>query len=364
MSKEENIVTKRAVTFVNNATPATITETELDLNTCFKDNEIVISVEAAALNPVDFTMHDLAYPRFCSSQPKGYSRDYAGVMVRRGAKVEPKWQVGDKVNGLFQHLYGEQGTLANYLILNPKKQASIAHIPPTEDSDQNEFVHAAAWPLVFGSAYNTLFRCGQTFNEDSRILVNGASTAVSNAFIQIAKNQLHVGTVVGICNSASVERNKKLGFDYLVPYNQEGSITDNVEKLMKENHIGKFDLIFDSVGTSEFYPIMDRFLKPRSENSYYITLAGDEKMKYGKPTFSSVFQYKIPLRTYNPWRKFNFAFFLTEPRSDFMELGSRMIEKGTYVPPIDSIYKFDQFQEAIDRLKSNKAKGKVVVTIN
>ncbi|CAI4895734.1 CLL_collapsed_G0042260.mRNA.1.CDS.1 [Saccharomyces cerevisiae] len=36
-----------------------------------------------------------------------------------------------------------------------------------------------------------------------------------------------------------------------------------------------------------------------------------------------------------------------------------MIKKGTYKPPIDSVYEFDQYKEAIDRLMSNRAKGKV-----
>ncbi|CCC68691.1 hypothetical protein NCAS_0B06070 [Naumovozyma castellii] len=364
MSKENNIVTKRTVTFVNNATPATITETQLDLDHCFGDDEIVIAIKAAALNPVDFALHELSYPRFTSAAPKAYGRDFAGVIIRRGAKVDPKWQVGDKVNGSFNHIYGPEGSLSNYLIMNTKKQLAIDHIPATEDSDKDEFIHAAAWPLVFGTAYPALFKCGQTFNKDSRILVIGASTAVSNAFVQIAKKQLNVGTVVGICNSASVDYNKSLGFDYLVPYNQEGTIPDNVEKLMKENNIGKFDLIFDSVGSSDFFPVMDKFLKPRTENSYYVTVVGDEKINYKHPSLIGAIPYKVPFRTYNPWRKFNFAHFFCVPNKEWVDLGTRMIETGKYTPPIDSVFKLDQFQEAIDRLKSNRAKGKVIITPN
>ncbi|CCD26483.1 uncharacterized protein NDAI_0H03100 [Naumovozyma dairenensis CBS 421] len=378
-----SIVTRKAVTFINNQTPATITESTLDLDKCYNENEIVIEVHAAALNPVDFLLHEFSNPRLSTKNPKGYSRDYSGIIVRKGAKVAPIWDIGDHVNGMFSHVYGEQGTLTNYLILDPVKQSSISHIVqnssaaidvgkkvPDEIEDRSgtkrdDFVKNAAWPLVFGTAYSCLMEQGQVWDKDSRILVLGASTAVSNCLVQIAKNQLHVGTVVGICSSKSLTYNKEIGFDYTVAYDQGDGFIANLRELMKTpEFVGKkFDLICDSVGTSEFFPVIQEFLKPRNENSYYVTVSGNEKYDYKNPTLGNFVTISGPVRRFNPWRTFNYKGIIVSPNQAYMDLGNRMITLGRFAPRIDSVYKFEEFQEAIDRLRSNRAKGKVVITI-
>ena len=315
-----------------------------------------------ALNSIDVVIHENANPHLVSSSPKAYGRDFSGVIIRRGDKVNPKWQVGDEINGLFNHLFGDQGSLSNYLVFNPDKQTGITHIPKSEEDKKDKFIRAAAWPIVFNTAYSVLFKYGQTLGPYSRVLVIGASTTVANAFIQMAKKQLNVGTVVGVCNSDSVEYNKSMGFDYLVSYNQEGTIPENVAKLMEQKKIGKFDLIFDSVGNSDFFPVMDDFLKPKSENSYYLTLVGDQSFEYDSYNFSAFLS--GPIRFLNPWRKYRYAKVFGLPTKEGMDLATRMIELGNYNPPIDTIFKFEQFQEAIYRLKSNKAKGKVIISMS
>ncbi|CCF59793.1 hypothetical protein KAFR_0I00120 [Kazachstania africana CBS 2517] len=363
VSTNEPTVTQRSVTFINYNTPASITAKEIDLDSCCNEDEIVVNVKAAALNPIDFMLHGLCFPYVNPNNLKTYSRDYAGIVVRKGANVDPKWQLGDHVNGMFAHIYGDQGSLSDYLIINPLKQPSIAHIDDTES-----FEKAAAWPLVFGTAYAVLFHNKQKWNKNSKILVIGASTSVSNCLVQIAKNHLKIGTVVGVCNKNSIARNKKFGYDYLVPYDDEqgNNVTvANVQKLIKEHLNGeKFDLIFDSVGNNQFFQIMDSVLKPINTDSFYTTIVGDKKANYKNPSVLSFVPYKIPFRAFNPLRKFNYSFAFVKSEFSFMELGSLMIKKGTFKPQIDSVFSFKDFNEAIDRAKSNKAKGKVIIKID
>ncbi|CCD26482.1 uncharacterized protein NDAI_0H03090 [Naumovozyma dairenensis CBS 421] len=368
-----NIVTRKTVTFINNQTPPTITETTLDLDTCYNSNEIVIEVHAAALNPIDFVVHEFSHPKLTSSTPKGYSRDYSGIIIRKGAEVAPIWDIGDHVNGMFHHVYADQGSLTNYLILDPTKKPAIGHIvenPSTSSSSENginnnKFVTNAAWPLVFGTAYTALIDQGQIWNNDSRILVIGASTSVSNCFVQIAKNQLHVGTVVGICSSKSAEYNKKMGYDYTVSYDEGDGTISNLRKLMETPEFSgkKFDLIFDSVGNSEFFPVIHEFLKPKCDNSYYLTVVGDVKVTYEAPSLIRMASLSAPLRMYNPWSSFNYKAFFVPPRKDWMDFAARMITLDRFTPQIDSVFKFEEFQDALKRLRSNKAKGKVVISI-
>lgn len=132
--------------------------------------------------------------------------------------------------------------------------------------------------MGFGTAYGVLYDQGQKLGPDSKILVNGASTAVSN--VQIAKKELKIGTVIGICNSKSFECNKETGFDHLIAY-EKGNVVEEVQKYLDNDLEGaKFDLIFDSVGTSQFFPTIDKLLKPMNEGSYFVTSAGNYKVDY------------------------------------------------------------------------------------
>lgn len=367
-----SVVKQRSVTFVNSSSPPKLTTKDLDLDTCYNDNEIVIKVYSAALNPIDSLMHYSANKWITSSSLKTYGRDYAGVIVKRGRNVDPKFKIGDKVNGQMAHLYGNQGSLSDYLVLDPSKQASIGHMNNFDYLDKdikskfNDFDVNSSYPLVFGTAYSILFYKEQKWTSNSKILVNGASTAVSHCLIQIAKKHLKIGTVVGICNSKSFEYNKKAGFDHLIAYDEPNAL-EKIQRLVNETFNGeKFDLVFDSVGTSQFFPIIETILKPRSENSYYLTIAGKEKLKYNTGLLD--YMCKIPvlnyIKSFNPWRKFNYDFIMLEPKVDYMELASEMISKKEFVPPLDALYDFENFQQALDKLNSNKARGKIILRIN
>lgn len=366
-----SIVIQRSVTFINGETPAKLTIKDIDLDKCYNDNEIVVKVHSAALNPVDLLVHHSANRHVVSSGLKTYGRDYAGIIVKKGRKVDPKFQVGDKINGQITHLYGEQGSVSNYLVVNPAQNASIGFMNDFGYLDfdikthYNEYDLNASYPLVFGTAYMVLFNNGQHWNPNSKILVHGASTAVSQCLIQIAKKHLNVGTVVGICNSKSFEYNKKAGFDHLIAYD-EPEYLEKVQALVKDTFKGeKFDLIFDSVGTSQYFPIIDEILKPRNENSIYTTIAGNDKLKYegGLLDYARRLPFSYYLNSFNPWRKFNYVLTMLGPKSEYMELASLMIHKKQFIPPLDSVYKLDDFQKALDKLNSNKAKGKVIIRI-
>ncbi|SCW00910.1 LAFE_0D00826g1_1 [Lachancea fermentati] len=360
----QEVVENRAVTFKGRNDPNEITSETLNLGTCYSDDEIVIQVHAAALNPVDLLVKAYAYSWIAGSEPKTFSRDYSGIIVRKGKHIE-EFDVGDKVVGTFDHLFGKEGSLSNYLTLDPKKHPSITKMPSFGDSEYDDFVLNAAWPLVFGTAYMGLglLDKSQNLGPGSRILVIGASTSVSNALVQIAKNHLKVKSVVGICSKSSFERNKELGFDHLVAYD-EGPVTDGVKNLIDtEFNGGKFDLIFDSVGNSEFIPRIEDFLKPISENSYYRTIVGDAKLKYTSP---SVLRSFIPtefFKRFGPFKKYNYKNFLLAPSKNYMELGAKMISAKEFKPSIDSVFGFDDYADAFDRLLSNRAKGKIVIKV-
>ncbi|CAL9729658.1 hypothetical protein MOUN0_H04192 [Monosporozyma unispora] len=366
------MVQQRSVTYVNNTTPLSITTKELDLENCVNDNQVAIKIHSAALNPVDSVISHAANKWLVGSSLKTVGMDYAGVLVKRGKNVDPKFQIGDKVNGFISHAFGDQGSYSDYLIIDPSKQSAIGHMNNFDYLDDDvkarfsDFDINASYPLVFGTAYDGLFSNGQLLNSRSRILVNGASTAVSQCLIQIAKKHLNVETVVGICNSKSFEYNKKAGFDHLIAYD-ESNCLEKVQSIIKDKFNGqKFDLIFDSVGTSEFFPIIDTILKPRAEGSLYTTVAGSNKLKYtgGLKEYVSVLPLWNYAASWNPRRHYNYTYTMVWPKPAIMELASLMVSKKQFIPPLDSVYPFEEFQTAMDKLNTNQAKGKIILEIN
>lgn len=356
-------VANRSIVFYNSQSPPSVITEELDLENCFSPSELVVKIHAAALNPVDFLLQGFAYSWLVGKGPKGFSRDYSGEVVKVGANVKD-FKVGDKVSGLFQHLYGKQGTLCDYLILDPVKQPAISKLAAAGHAEYDDYVVNAAWPLVFGTAYQGLTNFGQNLGPDSKVLVIGASTSVSNALIQIAKNRMKIGTVVGICSKKSFEYNKKLGYDYLAAYD-DGSTVENVKQIMK-NNMGneKFDLIFDSVGNSEFFECINDVLKDKCQNSHYVSITGDKKLNYSNPRIRDSLPGWESIRRIGPFRKYNYKLLLLKPEATFAKIGSEMIAQKQFVPAVDSVYAFEDYSKAFERLKSNKAKGKVVIQIS
>ena len=359
------MVENKSVTYVNCNTPLSITSKDINLDTCFTDKEIVVEVHSAALNPIDALLYSFSAGPISGSAPKVYGKDYSGIVVKSGKSVKD-FKVGDQVNGMYvETLTRNQGSLTHYLVFDPILQPAISNIHQAGEASSDVFNMHAAWPLVFGTAYSLLYNYGQKLGPDSKILVLGASTCVGNAVVRIAKEELKVGTVVGTCSSTSVEYNKKFGFDYLIPYNDPKlSAPHYAVDLVNNTFNGeKFDLIADCCGGNTFFPVTSKILKCKNNNGYYITIVGDNKIDYRSPSFLEFLNFRTFFRVVNPFRGYNYAMVMLQPHNNYMKLGSKMIEEGTYTPPIDSVYKFEQFQEAVDRLTSCKAKGKVVVSI-
>lgn len=209
-----SIVIQRSVTFINNSKPAKFTTKDLDLDACYSADEIIVNVYFAALNPIDFILRQLASKWISPRKLKSYGLDYSGEVTRRGNKVDPKWQLHDRIHGYITHAFDDKGTLSDYVVFNLSNQKTTTLINNFDYLDDeikskfNNFNMNALYPLVFGTAYIAIFGNGQKWGSDSKILLHGASTAVANCIVQIAKKHFKVGTVVGVCNSNSFEYNK------------------------------------------------------------------------------------------------------------------------------------------------------------
>jgi NADPH:quinone reductase-like Zn-dependent oxidoreductase len=171
-----------------------------------KENEILVRVIAAGVNPVDTYMRN---GKFAPAGPAGAlplipGRDIAGVVEEIGPGVT-KFKTGDPVYGNVRN-----GGYAEFAVAAEK---DIALKPASLD-----FVQAAAVPVAARTAWNALVQtahvaAGQT------VLIQGGSGGVGSFAIQIAK--LRGARVYATASTANQDLLKELGADVAIDYTKQ-----------------------------------------------------------------------------------------------------------------------------------------------
>jgi NADPH:quinone reductase-like Zn-dependent oxidoreductase len=113
--------------------------------------QVLVSVKAASVNPVDFKIRNGQYPAVKEDRlPYTLGRDVAGVVEKCGAQAT-QFKIGDEVAGMVG-IAG--GGYAEKVVLDEK---TITRKP-----QQIDYVHAAAIPLAGQTAWQGLFRYGSS----------------------------------------------------------------------------------------------------------------------------------------------------------------------------------------------------------
>ncbi|KAF5742246.1 oxidoreductase family protein [Tripterygium wilfordii] len=196
-----------------------------------KDDEVLIKVEATALNHADIYQRQGSYlpPKGASPYP---GLECSGTIISVGKNVS-RWKVGDEVCALLSGGgYAEKvAAPAGQVILAP---AGVA------------LKDAAAFPEVACTVWSTVFMtsrlsAGETF------LVHGGSSGIGTFAIQIAK-YYGVKVFVTAGNEEKLEFCKNLGADVCINYKTE----DFVARVKEETGGKGVDVILDSIGASYF----------------------------------------------------------------------------------------------------------------
>ncbi len=167
-----------------------------------KDDEILIRVMAAAVNPVDVAIRE---GRFGGG---GFhfipGMDVAGVVEQAGSKVT-RFKKGDAVYAYLS--FEEQGGYAEFVVT---KENHAALKPKSID-----FEHAAAVPLAATTAWQALVdKAG--LKADQTVLIHGGSGGVGTFAVQIAKA---LGAkVIATASGANQDLLKQLGVDQPIDY--------------------------------------------------------------------------------------------------------------------------------------------------
>ncbi|XP_020206730.1 2-methylene-furan-3-one reductase [Cajanus cajan] len=279
-----------------------------------KEDQVLIKVIAASLNPIDYKRMNGLYKIYDPHLPTVPGFDVAGVVVRVGSEVR-KFKVGDEVYGDINEEgvtnLKALGTLSEYTIA---EERLLAHKPPNLS-----FVEAAAIPAALETAHEGLQRA--EFSAGKSILVVGGAGGVGHFVIQLAKHVYGASKIAATSSTGKLELLRKLGADWAIDYTKE-----NIEDLTE-----KFDVVYDTIGEP------DRALKAVKEGGKVVTI-----IPPGLPPA---------------------IFFVLTSKGSILDELRPYLESGQVKPLLDpkTPVPFSQLIEAYSYLETSRAIGKVVV---
>ena len=299
-------------------------------------NQNLIQVIATALNPVDYKPAEVPVAgRFIVPNPATPGIDFAGCIVTpaSGSSFKP----GQLVFGMAGSSPFAAGGLSEFILTG---NDTIVPLPNGVNP-----IDAATIGVAGLTAYQSIV---PNVKKGDKILINGGSGGVGVFGIQIAKILgCHVTTV---CSTANVELCKSLGADEVVDYKKQ-----SVVEALKAGGI-RYDHVVDNVGADmQLYWRCHEYTTPQAD---YVMIAG-------VPTLGHAFdilKVKLWPGSIGGGKRKMKGFFAKPVPEELMQIGTWMNE-GKLKPVIDQKFPFEEAPKAFERLKTGRARGKIVVDI-
>ena len=299
-----------------------------------KDNELLIKVQAASVNALDWHFLRgkpfLVRMRFGVFRPKtrilGY--DIAGRVEAVGKNVT-RFKLGDEV---FAGLGFSLGGFAEYACTSEDGFVTLKPAGTT-------FEEAAAVPAAAVTALKGLRDKGK-IQPGQKVLINGAAGGVGTFSVQIAKS--FDTEVTGVCSSRNLELVRSIGADKVVDYTKE-DFTRNGQT---------YDLVLDNVGNLSVSDLM-RTLNPTGT----CVIVGFTSV--GHMLMQSILASRVSKAT---GRKILSAS-SEKPNTENIQFLKGLLESRKVVPTIDRQYSLEQLAEAIGYVETGHARAKVVITM-
>ena len=294
------------------------------------DDEVLIRVRAAAVNPADlYGVTGTPYvARIFSGlrKPKSNSvgADIAGTVEAVGKNIT-QFRAGDEV-------FGRSGAFAEYVCISKAVAPKPANLT---------FEQAAAVPLAAITALQGLRDKGQ-LQPGQHVLINGASGGVGTFAVQIAKA---LGAeVTGVCSTRNVDLVRSLGADHVVDYTKADFTRSD----------RRYDLLLDVAG-SRSWRACRRVLKPQAT----LVIVGAPKASRLLGPLGHIVSVRLAaLRSSR-----TVVFFIAKLNKADLEVLRELLEAGKVTPVVDKRYELSETADAFRYLGDGHARGKIVVTL-
>jgi NADPH:quinone reductase-like Zn-dependent oxidoreductase len=297
-----------------------------------KDDQVLIKVHAAAVNPLDW--------RIMKGEPAllrlffGWRKprrgrpgvDVAGEVEAVGRNVT-QFKAGDAVFGACPAAFAEYACT---------RESKIVMKPANVTFEQAASVNVAGLTALQG------LRDKGKVQPGSKVLINGAAGGVGTFAVQIAKS--FGAHVTGVCSTRNVDIVRSIGADEVIDYTQHDFTRSNQ----------RYDVILECVGNHSFSECR-RVLNPHG--SFVIV---------GGPHDPSVMDLLAPVIQALVLSLFGnqkaVMFIAKASQADLTFLGE-LIATGTLLPVIGRSYSLIEADDAVRHVEEGHARGKIVITL-
>lgn len=217
-----------------------------------KDEEVLVKIEAAALNRADLMQREGDYPP-PPGCPEWMGLEIAGTVVAVGKEAAEKsaWKIGDKVCALLGGGgYAEYVTVKYDMLMPVPKNCSM--------------VEAAAIPEAFATAYLNLFIEGK-IESGNTLLMNAGASGLASVIIPMAK-AFGVRVITTVLSDEIAANIKHLNADVVVNTTKE-NIADVLKAQLEEGH--PVDVAIDCLGGAN----MGNYIRYLNHGARWIMIA-------------------------------------------------------------------------------------------
>jgi len=343
-------------------------------------NEVIIQIDHVGLNGLDWKIKNgFDYSKATNvldlNSETCLGTEYSGTIIEMADDMDNdlQYEIGRKVMGIYYNVHN--GTLESCIKINLKSHLVLPK--PVEMSEE----------LASGTMFNLLtilqmfrtilYKELDTFRaNNSNILIIGGSTDSSIMLLKYLNKLVNVKNVTIICSLDGAEMLKQIFFKEWEENNwnfinyYDNTHRDELMDLIKT--FGKYRYCFDFVGGEEYLSISNDLIK---KNGYYISTVGNTESNYSVDVYPETYvgssSNGLLSLASNFWKfyyykfQFDFAF-----NKDLLLEANDLIQSQDYdndskclACHIGKVYDWAQYEDAFRLLKSQKAKGKIIMNV-
>lgn len=283
-----------------------------------KEDEILIRVVAASINPVDVAIRKGYLAELIGNKfPLILGMDAAGIVEKTGAKIT-RFKAGDPVFAFFT--LASEGGYGEFAIA----KESEAALKPSQVS----YAQAAAVGAAGSTAWQALVETAK-LSPGQTVLIHGGSGGVGHLAIQIAKAR--GAKVIATGSTTNQDFLKQMGADVAIDYT-----TTKFEEVARD-----VEVVLDSVGGDTL------------KRTYGV-------VKKGGIIVSIVDE---PLPAELNAHGIRGATLRASPKADVLRELARLMETKKLVPVVSQTFPLADFGKALDQIATRHTRGKVVLQV-
>jgi NADPH:quinone reductase-like Zn-dependent oxidoreductase len=290
--------------------------------------EVLVRLRAASLNHLDLWIRK-GLPSV--PKPRILGADGAGLREDTGERVviNPGIEHGEKITVVGEHMDGTHAELVAV------PETNVYPLP-----DEISFEEAAAFPLVFETAYRLLVTKAQ-LQEGEWVLLWGIGSGVATAGLAIAK-ALGARALVTSSSDEKLERARELGADATVNH-----ATGDVRGAVGEATDGKgVEVVLEHVGEATWQTSLQA-----ARSGGRIAVCGATSGPNPPAALHRIW-----------WKQLTIYGSTMGTREDF-EGAYELVKSGRAEPVVDSVFPLAEAQAAHARMEAAEQFGKIVLTI-